>query len=67
MTRKELQETREKYRNVAEACLDAENPYAMITNVCKLLANEMCYNHHERGQRIWAFFQALKDVEDGHV
>ena len=67
MTRKELQETRESYRDLAAACLETGNPYAMVTGVCKKLANEMCYNHHERGQRLWAFFQALKDAEDGHV
>ena len=63
MTRKELQEIRESYRELAAYCMETSNPYATVTGVCKNIANEMCYNHHERGQRLWAFFQAIKDLE----
>ena len=63
MTRKELREVQESYRSLAQECLKSDTPYAFITGVCRNLANEACYNHHERGQRLWAFFQALDDEE----
>lgn len=61
MTRKELQEIKESYRKTAQEILDSDYPYAEITGVCRNIALEMCYNHHERGQRIWAFFTALEE------
>lgn len=63
MTRKELREVRESYRSLAQECLKSDTPCAIITGVCRSLANEPRYNHHERGQRLWAFFQALDDEE----
>ena len=63
MTRKELQEVRESYRDLARECLRSDSPCAILTGVCRSIANEPCYNHHERGQRLWAFFQALDDEE----
>lgn len=66
MTRKELRAVQESYRILARECLKSEATYAQITGVCRSLANEMCYNHHERGQRLWAFFQALEqEMERG--
>lgn len=63
MTRKELRKVQESYRELARECLAAVAPYPAITGVCKGLANEACYNHHERGQRLWAFFQALEEEQ----
>lgn len=63
MTRKELREVQESYRDLAKSCLESEYRYAEITGICRRLATEMCYNHHERGQRLWAFFQALAEEE----
>ena len=62
MTRKELQQIRESYRDLARECMESSSPYAQICGVCRSIAQEMCYNHHERGQRIWAFFKALEEV-----
>ena len=62
MTRKELQQIRENYRDLARKCMESRSPYAQIYGVCSSIAQEMCYNHHERGQRIWAFFKALEEV-----
>ena len=61
MTRKELREIQESYRELARECLASGAASAQITGVCRCIANEMCYNHHERGQRLWAFFQALAE------
>ena len=63
MTRKELRNIQESYRELARECLTSGAAYAQITGVCRSLANEMYYNHHERGQRLWAFFQALAEEE----
>ena len=60
MTRKELQETVEWYRPIAKSCRDLKYRDAKIADVCYDIATEACYNHHERGQRLWAFFQALE-------
>lgn len=66
MTKKELRAVQESYRVLARSCLTSDAPYAQITGVCQSLANEMYYNHHERGQRLWAFFQALEqEMERG--
>lgn len=65
MTRKELQEVKKDYSRQIKAVL--ESPQDMtnwITGFCLTLADEMCYNHHERGQRLWAFSQALKEAEE---
>ena len=64
MTRKELREVQESYRNLAKEILASDMPSAQIAGVCQSIANETCYNHHERGQHLWAFFQALKEVEE---
>ena len=61
MNRTELMQTKESYRSLAKECLKSESPYPMITGICKNIAKEMCYNHHERGQHLWAFFQALEE------
>ena len=63
MTRKELREVQESYRDLAKSCLASEYRYTEIAGICRHLATEMSYNHHERGQRLWAFFQALEEVQ----
>ena len=62
MTAKELLQVRLQYKDLARECLQSESPYAQITGICRAISTEMCYNHHERGQRIWAFFSALEEV-----
>ena len=62
MTQKELLKVKESYKELAQSCLTSEAPYPQIVGVCRALASEENYNHHERGQRIWAFFQALEEV-----
>lgn len=62
MTRKELLEVKESYKDLARSCT-GEYRCAEIVGVCRSIAREMCYTHHERGQRLWAFFQALEEVE----
>lgn len=62
MTKKELQQTVDQYKTLATDLLANQNPYAAIVGVCGAIATEPCYNHHERGQRLWAFFQALEEV-----
>lgn len=64
MTRKELQEIVKSYRRLAISCLNSELPYQQIVGICEAIATEMCYNHHEGGQRIWAFFKAIEEVSD---
>ena len=64
MTQKELLRIKESYKELARKCLASDAPYPQITGICKSLANEMYYNHHERGQRLWAFFQALEEVTE---
>lgn len=61
MTRKELPEVKESYRVLARECASSDAPYTMITGICGGIAQEECCNHHERGQRLRAFFQALKE------
>ena len=61
MTRKELQQTKESYKKLAQEILASNSPYAQIAGVCGGIALEGCYNHHERGQRLWAFFTALEE------
>lgn len=61
MTRKELLEVKESYRALARECASSDSPYTMITGICGGIAQEECYNHHERGQRLWAFFQTLNE------
>lgn len=64
MTRKELQEVKTEYRKMIRAVLDStQDTPNWIIDFCLNLADEMCYNHHERGQRLWAFSQALKEAE----
>ena len=62
MTRKELQQVQESYRVIARECAASNEPYAQIAGICDGIALEPCYNHHERGQRIWVFFKALEEV-----
>lgn len=62
MTRKELQQIQESYREIAQECAASDKPYARIVGICNAIAVEPCYNHHERGQRLWAFFKALEKV-----
>ena len=44
--------------NILQSQQDTQN---WIVYFCDTLAHEMCYNHHERGQRLWAFFQAPEE------
>ena len=62
MTAKELLQVQLQYKDLARECLQSEAPCDSIVSVCGGIATEMCYNHHERGQRIWAFFSALEEV-----
>lgn len=62
MTRKELLQVKESYKSLANECVDSDDTYTMIVGICGAIAKEECYNHHERGQHIWAFFQALEEV-----
>lgn len=64
MTKKELLKTKEQYKKWALVCSKSDAKDQLIAHTCKDLANETCYTHHERGQRLWAFFQALKEVEE---
>lgn len=61
MRRKELQEIKESYRAIAQEIIHSEDAYPVIAGICKTIALEPCYNHHERGQRLWAFFAALEE------
>ena len=66
MTRRELQEVKTDYKKQIKAVLDStQDTPNWIVGFCLNLAEEMCYNHHERGQRLWAFSQALKELEEG--
>ena len=62
MTRKELQDVQKNYK---EMLLKAPDNIMVRYGMIQYLAEEMCYTHHERGQRLWAFFQALKEIEGG--
>lgn len=65
MTRKELQKVKTEYQEMIKATLNStQNITNWIVSFCLDLADEMCYNHHERGQRLWAFSQALKEMEE---
>lgn len=65
MTRKELREIQEEYRRQIKAVMESPQDISnWIVGFCLGLADEMCYNHHERGQRLWAFSQALKELEN---
>ena len=65
MTRKELREVQEEYRRQIKAMMESpQDTHNWIVGFCLGLADEMCYNHHERGQRLWAFSQALKELEN---
>ena len=62
MTRKELCEVQQEYQKMITSILQSQqNIQNWIVYFCDTLAHEMCYNHHERGQRLWAFFQALEE------
>ena len=64
MTRKELKEVQADYRKQIKAVLESpQDTSNWVVGFCLDLADEMCYNHHERGQRLWAFPQALKEIE----
>lgn len=64
MTRKELSEVKQDYKAQIRSILTANTDITIwITAFCMSLAEEPCYNHHERGQRLWAFAQALNEVE----
>ena len=64
MTRKELKEVQADYRKQIKAVLESpQDTSNWVIGFCLDLAGEMCYNHHERGQRLWAFSQALKEIE----
>ncbi len=65
MTKKELLETKEWYKRQIEkdfARWGNNDLYLRITAQCITLADEACYNHHERGQRLWAYVQALREL-----
>lgn len=65
MTRKELQKVKTEYKEMIKAVLNStQDITSWIMSFCLSLADEMCYNHHERGQRLWAFSQALKEMEE---
>lgn len=65
MTKKELQKVKTEYQEMIKAVLNSTQDITnWIMSYCLNLADEMCYNHHERGQRLWAFSQALKEMEE---
>lgn len=64
MTLKQLAQVKADYEAEIRAAVEANidiNGY--LAQFCLSLGTEMCYNHHERGQRLWAFSQALKELE----
>lgn len=66
MTRKELQQCERDYKTqITEDGILKGEKYCKIAGVCEAIANESCYNHHERGQHLYAFFQAIKAIEEG--
>lgn len=63
MTRKELQSVKQEYKKEIIAMRESrKHEPTWIAIFCLSLAEEMCYNHHERGQRLWAFSQAFNEV-----
>jgi len=65
MTRKQLLEVKNEYKRQLLCVLNSsQDTPNWIMGFCLYLADEMCYNHHERGQRLWAFSQALKEIEE---
>lgn len=64
MTRTELRAVTEEYKKEIKTVWESQQDKSnWVVGFCLDLAEEMCYNHHERGQRLWAFFQALKEIE----
>lgn len=61
MTRKELLELKDSYRELGREYITSDEPHSLIAGICGVIALEPCYNHHERGQRLWAFFTALEE------
>lgn len=65
MTRKKLLEAKEEYKEqIKKRCevWDNNDLYLRIASMSIALADEMCYDHHERGQRLWAYVQALREL-----
>lgn len=63
MTRKELLEVKQEYKRQILAMRESQkHEPTWVAMFCLDLATEMCYNHHERGQRLWAFSQAFYEV-----
>lgn len=64
MTRKELVEVTAQYEEkIKEELAKGTDMEAFAIGFCTWLSDEMCYNHHERGQRLWAFFEAISNVK----
>lgn len=64
MTREKLQEVQEDYKRQIKAAWEyPQNIRDWIVAFCLDLADATCYNHRERGQRLWAFSRALDEVE----
>lgn len=67
MTREKLQEVQEiqeDYRRQIKAVWESpQNIRDWIVTFCMDLADATCYNHYERGRRLWAFSRALDEVE----
>lgn len=64
MTVKELAEVKRCYKaRIQKIQEEGENLMTYSYGFAAQLSTEMCYNHHKRGQRLWAFFQALQEVE----
>ena len=65
MTRKELVEVTAQYEDIIKKELaKGTDIKAFALGICSCLSDAMCYNHHERGQRLWAFFEAMKNVKE---
>ena len=55
-----------EYRKTIKKAIYYEKDISNFTvDFCQNLATEMCYNHHQRGQRLRAFFEAFKEAEEG--
>ncbi len=65
MTRKELLETKEWYKEQIKKRNEEWEEKDLCLRIASMtiaLADETCYNHYERGQRLWAYVQALREL-----
>ncbi len=66
LTMEELREIQQKYEEEILDSVEAPTDSMYLTwKIALDLAHERCYTHAERGQRLWAFGQAYKEVVMG--